>query len=55
MTYPPTPRHVEIRDGASGGVILKRVLSFRGDNDRSWLKAVDFLLRELVETAAEDR
>jgi hypothetical protein len=41
--------HAIVRDGPSGVVRYARVLGFRGDNDRSWLRAADYLIRDLAE------
>ena len=40
--------HGIVRDGRSGTVRYVRVLDFRGDNDRSWLRAADYLIRDLA-------
>jgi Protein of unknown function (DUF2380) len=40
--------HAIVRDGPSGTVRYARVLDFRGDNDRSWLKAADYLVGDLA-------
>lgn len=44
--------HVEIRDGASGEVLIRKVLDFRGDNDQAWLRAAAYFVRWLREDAA---
>jgi hypothetical protein len=37
----------EIRDVATGQVIARKSFGFRGDNDTSWLKAIDYMVRDL--------
>lgn len=51
MTTAPfqTLLHAVVRDGPSGTVRSARALDFRGDHDRSWLKAADYLIRDLAE------
>ncbi|MGQ9366449.1 DUF2380 domain-containing protein [Azospirillum sp. ST 5-10] len=46
---------VELRDGRSGEPLARKVLDFRGDNDRAWLKAGDYFVRWLREDAPELR
>lgn len=47
--------HLEVRDGATGEPVIRRNLDFRGDNDRSWLKAGSYFVRWLREDAPERR
>lgn len=39
--------HVEIRDTATGRIVVKKALDFRGDNDIAWTRAIEYLIREL--------
>ena len=39
--------HAVLRDGETGKVRYARLLSFRGDTDRAWLRASRFLMRDL--------
>jgi len=41
--------NVEILDAATGRRIMKKALDFRGDNDRGWMSAVDYLIRDMKE------
>lgn len=47
--------HALVRDGASGEVRYARVLDFRGDNDRAWLKAADYLIRDMAKLPPDRR
>ena len=47
--------HAIVRDGPSGAVRYARVLDFRGDNDRSWLRAADYLIRDLSQLPPAQR
>lgn len=47
--------HALVRDGASGEVRYARVLGFRGDNDRAWLKAADYLIRDMAKLPPDRR
>ncbi|MGH6918004.1 MAG: DUF3280 domain-containing protein [Geminicoccaceae bacterium] len=38
---------VDIKDAASGRQIVRKVLDFRGDNDKAWQRAALYLAREL--------
>ncbi len=39
--------HVEIKDAATGGLLMKRALDFRNDVDASWLREVAYLMRDM--------
>ena len=41
--------NAQIRDVASGAVLFHRSLDFRGDNERAWRRAIDYLVREIDE------
>lgn len=43
--------HVEIRDGTSGTVLIRKILDFRGDNDTAWVRAAGYFIRWLREDA----
>lgn len=47
--------HVEIRDGKSGAVLVRKILDFRGDNDTAWLRAANYFVRWLREDAPDLR
>jgi hypothetical protein len=47
--------HAILRDGPTGEVRYAKVLDFRGDNDAAWLKAADYLIREIAKLPAERR
>lgn len=42
--------HCEVRDVRTGAVLFKRGLDFRGDNDRAWDRAIQYLVGELRES-----
>ena len=39
----------EIHDVASGQIAARKSFSFRGDNDASWTRAIDYMVRDLDE------
>ncbi|MBM0106025.1 DUF3280 domain-containing protein [Steroidobacter sp. S1-65] len=41
----------EIHDVASGQIAARKSFSFRGDNDASWTRAVDYMVRDLKESS----
>jgi hypothetical protein len=41
----------EIHDVATGQIIARKSFSFRGDNDTSWTRAIDYMVRDLNESA----
>ena len=41
--------NAQIRDVADGGIPFHRSLDFRGDDERAWTRAIDYLVRELEE------
>src|SRR5262245_57038701 len=41
----------EIHDVATGQIIARKSFSFRGDNDSSWTHAIDYMVRDLAESA----
>lgn len=44
--------HVEIRDVATGRTIMKKALDFRGDNDTTWIRAIEYLIRYMRDRRA---
>lgn len=38
-----------LRDGASGDVLYSRAADFRGDTDESWLRAISYLVDNMIE------
>jgi len=49
--------HLSLRivDVATGRTVLSRTLDFRGDTDDAWRHAVRFLVRDLAQTAPQQR
>jgi hypothetical protein len=41
----------EIHDVATGQIAARKSFGFRGDNDSSWTHAIDYMVRDLVESA----
>lgn len=41
----------EIHDVATGQIIARKSFGFRGDNDTSWTRAIDYMVRDLDESA----
>ena len=41
----------EIHDVATGQITARKSFSFRGDNDSSWTHAIDYMVRDLAESA----
>ncbi|WP_029010278.1 DUF2380 domain-containing protein [Azospirillum halopraeferens] len=41
--------HIDVRDGDTGAVVVRKILDFRGDNDHAWLKAGAYFVRWLGE------
>lgn len=41
----------EIHDVASGQITARKSFGFRGDNDTSWTRAIDYMVRDLEESA----
>jgi Protein of unknown function (DUF2380) len=46
---------VDIQDADSGRPIVRKVLDFRGDNDRAWQRAALYLARELEQLPPDAR
>jgi hypothetical protein len=46
---------VDIRDAESGRPVVRKVLDFRGDNDRAWQRAALYLVRELEQLPPDAR
>ena len=42
----------EIHDVATGQIAARKSFDFRGDNDTSWTHAIDYMVRDLNESAA---
>ena len=40
----------EIRDVATGQIAARKSFGFRGDNDTSWTRAIDYMVRDLGES-----
>ena len=41
--------HFEMKDVATGKLVMKRALDFRNDSDASWAREVDYLVRDMLE------
>jgi hypothetical protein len=41
--------HIEMKDAATGRLLLKRALDFRNDADGNWSRTLDYLVRDLRE------
>ena len=41
----------EIRDAATGAVVVRKSFDFRGDNDAAWDRAIAYMVRDLCSTA----
>jgi hypothetical protein len=46
---------VDIRDADTGRPVVRKVLDFRGDNDRAWQRAALYLVRELEQLPPDAR
>jgi hypothetical protein len=46
---------VDIRDADTGRPVVRKVLDFRGDNDRAWQRAALYLARQLEQLPPEAR
>jgi hypothetical protein len=46
---------IDIKDTDSGRPVLRKVLDFRGDNDRAWQRAALYLTRQLAELPPDAR
>lgn len=44
--------HIEIKDVASGRTVYLRAFDFRGDNEKSWQRAVDYMAGTLSQSAS---
>ncbi|MES9859868.1 MAG: DUF2380 domain-containing protein [Candidatus Thiodiazotropha sp. LLP2] len=41
--------HIEIKDVATQQTFISKAYDFRGDNEKAWLRAADYMLRDLGE------
>jgi hypothetical protein len=39
--------HIEIKDVGSEKILIKKAYDFRGDNEKAWLRAAKYMLRDL--------
>ncbi|MEW8441681.1 MAG: DUF3280 domain-containing protein [Candidatus Thiodiazotropha taylori] len=39
--------HIEIKDVDSERILIKKAYDFRGDNEKSWLRAANYMVRDL--------
>jgi hypothetical protein len=46
---------IDIKDADTGRPVVRKVLDFRGDNDRAWQHAADYLARQLAELPPDAR
>jgi hypothetical protein len=47
--------NIEVRDAETGQVVLGKTVWMRGNNDRSWQRGIDFMVREMVEKKEGNR
>jgi hypothetical protein len=47
--------NIEIRDARTGEAVLRKSVDLRGNTDQSWQRAVDFLVRDMVEEGQGNR
>jgi hypothetical protein len=47
--------NIEVRDAKTGEVVLGKTVWMRGNNDRSWQRGIDFMVREMVEKKEGNR
>jgi len=45
----------EVHDVATGDIIARKSFGFRGDNDTSWTRAIEYMVRDLDESAPTPR
>ncbi len=46
--------NIEVRDAASGRTLLNKSADMRGNNDESWRRAADFIVRDMLERGQRD-
>lgn len=46
--------HYEIHDVASEQVVARKSFAFRGDNDTAWIRAIDYMVRDLKESRSQN-
>lgn len=46
--------HYEIHDVASEQVLAHKSFAFRGDNDTAWMRAIDYMVRDLKESRSQN-
>jgi hypothetical protein len=39
--------HIEVKDVASGKTLISKAYDFRGDNEKAWLRAGKYMVRDL--------
>jgi Protein of unknown function (DUF2380) len=44
----------EIHDVATAQITARKSFGFRGDNDAAWTRAIDYMVRDLKESAASE-
>ena len=47
--------NIEVRDAKTGEVVLGKTVWMRGNNDRSWQRGIDFMVRDMVEKKEGNR
>lgn len=47
MSYLVLTLHIEIKEAATGRIVMKKALDFRGDNDNGWLHAITYLINDM--------
>lgn len=46
--------HVVVKDVASGETVYAHVFDFRGDNEKAWQRAADYMIRSLAQRTRQD-
>jgi len=46
--------NIEVRDAATGRTLLSKSADMRGNNDRSWRRAADFIVRDMLDRGQRD-
>jgi hypothetical protein len=47
--------NIEVRDAKTGEVVLAKSVDLRGNNDQSWQRGIDFMVRDMVEKKQGNR
>jgi len=47
--------NIKVRDAKTGQVVLAKSVDLRGNNDQSWQRGIDFMVRDIVENKQGNR